>query len=82
MGRCLLGVLSQPFMLEIGFSKSEIAAISKAYGLVATLAGLFVGGYFISKYGIILALWITAFLQLFSNLVFILLAVEGYNITY
>ena len=44
-GDALLGVLSQPFMLEIGFSKSEIAAISKVYGLVATLVGLFVGGY-------------------------------------
>ena len=79
-GDALLGVLSQPFMLEIGFSKSEIAAISKAYGLVATLAGLFVGGYLITKYGIFISLWITAFLQLFSNLVFIFLAVEGYNI--
>ena len=76
-GDALLGVLSQPFMLEIGFSKSELAAISKVYGLGATLIGLFVGGYFISKYGIILALWITAFLQLFSNLVFILLALKG-----
>ena len=79
-GDALLGVLSQPFMLEIGFSKSEIAAISKVYGLAATLIGLFVGGYFISKYGIILALWITAFLQLFSNLVFILLALKGYDL--
>ena len=67
-------------MLEIGFSKSEIAAISKVYGLGATLIGLFIGGYFISKYGIILALWITAFLQLFSNLVFILLALKGYDL--
>lgn len=79
-GDALLGVLSQPFMLEIGFSKSEIAAISKVYGLAATLIGLFVGGFFISKYGIILALWITAFLQLFSNLVFILLALKGYDL--
>ena len=79
-GDALLGVLSQPFMLEIGFSKSEIAAISKVYGLGATLIGLFIGGYFISKYGIILALWVTAFLQLFSNLVFILLALKGYDL--
>ena len=79
-GDALLGVLSQPFMLEIGFSKSEIAAISKVYGLAATLIGLFIGGYFISKYGIILALWITAFLQLFSNLVFIMLALKGHDL--
>lgn len=79
-GDALLGVLSQPFMLEIGFSKSEIAAISKVYGLMATLIGLFIGGYVISKYGIIFSLWVTAFLQLFSNLVFILLAVKGYDL--
>ena len=64
-GDALLGVLSQPFMLEIGFSKSEIAAISKVYGLIATLVGLFIGGYFISKYGIILSLGITQFLPSF-----------------
>jgi len=80
-GDALLGVLSQPFMLELGFSKSEIAAISKVYGLIATLVGLFIGGYFISKYGIISSLWVTAFLQLFSNLVFILQAVKGYDLS-
>ena len=79
-GDALLGVLSQPFMLEIGFTKSEIAAISKLYGLVATLLGLFIGGFIISKLGIIRSLFIAGILQLLSNLVFIFLALEGDSI--
>ena len=55
MGRCLVRVLAQPFMLEIGFTKSEIATISKLYGLGATLVGLFLGGLIISRLGIILS---------------------------
>ncbi len=80
-GDALLGVLSQPFMLEIGFSKSEIAAISKLYGLGATLMGLFLGGLVILKLGIIVSLIISGILQLLSNLVFIALAIKGNSIS-
>ena len=80
-GDALLGVLSQPFMLEIGFTKSEIAAVSKVYGLVATLLGLFIGGIIISRLGIIKSLLIAGILQLLSNLVFISLAIKGNSIT-
>ena len=81
-GDALLGVLSQPFMLEIGFTKSEIAAVSKLYGLGATLLGLFVGGIIISRIGIIKSLFISGILQLLSNLIFIILAIEGNNIPF
>ena len=79
-GDALLGILSQPFMLQIGFSKSEIAAVSKLYGLVATLLGLFIGGIIISRLGIIKSLLISGVLQLLSNLVFISLAIKGSSI--
>ena len=68
-------------MLEIGFTKSEIATISKLYGLGATLVGLFLGGLIISRLGIILSLFIAGILQLLSNLVFILLAIKGSSIS-
>ena len=80
-GDALLGVLAQPFMLEIGFTKSEIAAVSKLYGLGATLVGLFIGGLIISRLGIILSLFIAGILQLLSNLVFIMLALKGSSIS-
>ena len=80
-GDALLGVLAQPFMLEIGFTKSEIATISKQYGLGATLVGLFLGGLIISRLGIILSLFIAGILQLLSNLVFIVLAIKGSSIS-
>ena len=79
-GDALLGVLAQPFMLEIGFTKSEIATISKLYGLGATLVGLFLE-LIISRLGIILSLFIAGILQLLSNLVFILLVIKGSSIS-
>jgi len=80
-GDALLGILSQPFMLEIGFTKSEIATVSKLYGLGATLIGLFLGGLIISRLGIIVSLLISGILQLLSNLVFIVLAIKGSSIS-
>lgn len=79
-GDALLGVLSQPFMLEIGFSKTEIASVAKVYGLCATLLGLAIGGSLIARYGIYISLWISGILQLFSNFIFVYQAHVGDNI--
>ena len=57
-------------MLDIGFSKIQIANIVKVIGLAATLIGLFLGGLLVSKYNIISVLFIGGFLQMFSNLFF------------
>ncbi len=79
-GDALLGVLSQPFMLDIGFTKTEIASVAKLYGFGATLFGLALGGNIIARYGIINSLWISGFLQLLSNFVFAYQAYVGNNI--
>ncbi len=73
------GSLTLPFLLEIGFSKIEIASIAKTFGLFATLFGVFIGGVFVKKISITKCLWIAALVQMLSNLTFSYLANIGYN---
>jgi PAT family beta-lactamase induction signal transducer AmpG len=73
------GSLTLPFLLEIGFSKMEIAAIVKTFGLFATLAGALFGGILVKKIGLMKSLWIAAILQMLSNLAFSYQAALGYN---
>lgn len=73
------GSLTLPFLLEIGFSKIEIAEIVKTFGLFATLAGALCGGFIIKKISITKALWIAAMMQMFSNLAFAYQAQIGYD---
>src|SRR5690606_37039406 len=69
-----------PFYIEIGFSKIEIANISKLYGLAATLVGGFFGGLLVSRWGIVPSLFVCGVLQMVSNAVFALQAVVGHDI--
>lgn len=79
LGDSFAGNLTLPFLLEIGFSKIEIASIVKTFGLFATLFGVFVGGILVKKIGMIKSLWIAGFAQMFSNLAFSFLSEIGYD---
>ncbi len=79
-GDALAGVMSNPFFIELGFTKIEIANISKAFGLTATIAGGFFGGVMVNRLGILKSLFICGLLQMFSNLVFVLQAWAGHDL--
>ncbi|MCG8544633.1 MAG: AmpG family muropeptide MFS transporter [Alphaproteobacteria bacterium] len=79
-GDALLGFMATPFYLRIGFSLAEIGVISKGWGLVATLLGAGIGGWFVARYGILKSLLICGILQAASNLVFALQAWIGYSV--
>lgn len=78
-GDALLGVMANPFYLEMGFSKTEIGAVSKGFGLAMTLVGAMLGGVLVARYGILRALLVCGVLQAASNLVFALQAWVGYS---
>jgi len=78
-GDALAGVMTNPFLLEIGFSKAEIATIVKTYGLMATLVGAAAGGSLMGATGLMRALWICGILQMVSNLTFAVQAVVGHS---
>jgi PAT family beta-lactamase induction signal transducer AmpG len=70
LGDAVLGTMATPFYLKIGFTKPEIANISKTFGLIATLVGVYLGGLMVLKLGMARALLITGVLQMLSNLMF------------
>lgn len=70
----VLGVISNVFYQDIGFSKSEIASIVKTFGLLMTLAGGFLGGILAVRFGVMRILMLGALLGAGTNLLFMLLA--------
>jgi MFS transporter, PAT family, beta-lactamase induction signal transducer AmpG len=73
------GVMTEAFVVDLGFSKTDYAAIVKGVGLVATLTGGFAGGYVARRYSLVTSLWIGGVLQAVANLSFSWLAVVGSN---
>lgn len=76
----LVGVMANPFYIAMGYSKLEIAAVSKIFGLIATLSGSVVGGMLVAGLGMKRALLIAGILQGLSNLMFAALAVVGHSV--
>ncbi|KWT69214.1 AmpG permease [Hyphomicrobium sulfonivorans] len=72
----LAGTMTAPFVLSLGYSKATYAAIVKGVGLAALLAGGFAGGAVARALPLSTALWIAAFLQMGSNLVFVWLGYQ------
>ncbi len=76
-----VGNLTLPFLLEIGYIKTEIASIFKTFGLFAVLVGVYSGGIIFKKIGIHKALWLATILQAVSNFSFIYLVVTEKTIS-
>ena len=74
------GTMTAPFVIDLGFTRDEYAAIVKGVGLAATLVGGFAGGFIARATPLASALWIGALLQMVSNLVFVGLAYAGTNL--
>jgi len=66
----LAATLQNPFLLDLGFDKPQIASIAKTYGLVASLAGAFLGGAVVRRIGLGSSLAAASVAMLLSNLVF------------
>ena len=67
-------------MIELGYSKEEIAAIAQTYGMVASIAGSFIGGALVKRMGISASLVWASVLMLVSNLAFAVLAEQGASV--
>ena len=76
-----LGVMANPFYIDLGFTKSEIASVIKIYGFVMTILGTLAGGLLVARYGVMRPLLLSAVLLSFSNLLFVLMAVTEKDLT-
>ncbi len=66
----LAGIMTAPFVRDLGFSPAEYATIIKGVGLAATLIGGFAGGFLARAYPLTTCLWIGGILQALANLAF------------
>ena len=78
-GDVIAGVMANPFYVKTGFTNIEIANASKIFGVFMTIFGVFLGGIVVKKYGILNALVLSGFLQIVSNLFYVLLDQMGAN---
>jgi MFS transporter, PAT family, beta-lactamase induction signal transducer AmpG len=79
-GDAVAGVMANPFYIDMGFSLSEIASVSKIFGLIATLSGVAVGGVVCARYGLFKGLLACGILQMVSNLMFAVQASVGHDL--
>jgi len=77
----LSGAMTAPFVIDLGFTRNEYAAIVKGVGLAALLAGGFAGGYVARALPLATSLWIGAILQAAANLGFCWVATRGHDLT-
>src|SRR6266566_2372773 len=71
------GTMTAPFVIDLGFSRNDYAAIVKGVGLAATLIGGFAGGFVARRYSLATSLWVGGVLQAVANLSFSWLALRG-----
>ncbi|MDM3871058.1 AmpG family muropeptide MFS transporter [Porticoccus sp. W117] len=72
-----MGIMANPFYLDLGFTKSEIATVTKVFGFFMTIAGSFIGGLCVVRYGIYKPLIVGAVAVALANLPFAWLANTG-----
>ncbi|MBE9190834.1 AmpG family muropeptide MFS transporter [Gloeocapsopsis crepidinum LEGE 06123] len=78
-GDALVNNMSTPFLLQIGFTQTDIGAIQGGMGLIATIVGALAGGAILSKIGINRSLWVFGGLQAISNFAYFMQAQLGRN---
>jgi len=76
----VLGVISNVFYQDLGFTKTQIASVVKTFGLFMTIAGGFLGGILSLRYGVMKILFAGAILSSLTNLLFMAMVGSGHNI--
>jgi PAT family beta-lactamase induction signal transducer AmpG len=77
----VMGIMANPFYVDMGYTKDEVAAVTKVYGVIMTLVGAFVGGVLAMRLGVMRVLLLGAALSAASNLLFAWLGTRGHDLT-
>ncbi|WP_339511280.1 AmpG family muropeptide MFS transporter [Pseudomonas sp. RL_15y_Pfl2_60] len=80
MSDTVMGVMANVFYIDQGFTKDQIASVSKLFGLVMTLMGAGFGGLLIVRFGILPILFIGGAASAATNILFLMLAGMGANL--
>jgi len=77
----VMGIMANPFYVDMGYTKDEVAAVSKVFGVVMTLLGAFIGGVLSMRMGVMRILMLGAVLSALTNVLFAWLATRGHDLT-
>jgi len=77
----VMGIMANPFYVDMGYTKDEVAAVTKVYGVLMTLLGAFIGGALALRLGLMRVLMLGAVLSAASNLLFAWLGTRGHDVT-
>ncbi|MDP5151791.1 AmpG family muropeptide MFS transporter [Rheinheimera baltica] len=78
----VMGVMANVFYVDMGYSKEEVASVSKIYGVIMTLVGAVLGGVLINRFGTLRILFVGALLSAVTNLLFAALSQIGYDLAW
>jgi PAT family beta-lactamase induction signal transducer AmpG len=76
----VMGIMANPFYVDMGYTKDEVAAVTKVFGVVMTLVGAFIGGALAVRLGVMRVLMLGAVLSAVSNLLFAWLGSRGHDL--
>ena len=79
-GDAVAGAMANPFYVDLGFSGVEIASVTKVFGVLMVMAGVFAGGVLVARLGMVRALFVGGILQAVTNLTFAWLATRGHDL--
>ena len=82
VGDTTLSVMNVPFLVELGFSKLEIANVAKFFGISAMIVGGVMGGLFLNRFGILSSLMLCAILQILTSLMFVAQTLVGCDLNF
>ena len=77
----VMGIMANPFYVDMGYTKDEVAAVTKVFGVIMTLVGAFIGGVLAMRFGVMRVLMLGAVLSAASNLLFAWLGTRGHDLT-
>ena len=77
----VMGIMANPFYVDMGYTKDEVAAVTKVFGVVMTLLGAFVGGVLAMRLGVMRVLMLGAVLSAATNVLFAWLGTRGHDLT-
>jgi MFS transporter, PAT family, beta-lactamase induction signal transducer AmpG len=80
LGDAVAGVMANPLYIDLGFTLSEIASVSKIFGFFATLLGAFLGGLMVTRFGLFASLLVCGIAQSATILMYALQAIAGHDI--
>ena len=76
----VMGIMANPFYVDMGYTKDEVAAVTKVFGVIMTLLGAFIGGVLSMRFGVMRILMLGAILSAASNLLFAGLSTRGHDV--